>query len=108
MPDAELQRCANVVEHLVALYDQPFGSRKRGRYRISMKLMRRLFGQRRLWPEQIEAIRRALYDRGFLLVDMETYFVVVSHQTFASYRRVNEFSLPGMAGGDTAEDEAAE
>ena len=108
MPEAELQRYAQVVEHLVALYEQPFGSKRRGRYRISMKLMRRLFGQRRLWPEQIETIRRALYDRGFLLVDMETYFIVVSQQTFSSYRRVNEFSLPKELRRPEAEAEAAE
>jgi hypothetical protein len=88
-----------IVDRLVDLYDRPFGGKPRGRFRISMKLMGRLFRQRRVWPDQVEALRRALYDRGFLLVDLGTYFVVVSEQTFASYRRVNEegIAAPGQS-----------
>ena len=80
----------DVRARLVALYEHPFAGKPRGRYRISMKLMRQLMGVRRLWPEQIEALRRSLYEMGYLLIDLETYFIVVSQQTFASYRRVNE------------------
>ncbi len=87
-----------VIERLVALYEQPFGGKKRGRYRISMKVMCRIFEQRRVWPEQREAIRRGLYERGYLLVDLETYFVVVSLQTFVSYRRVNEAGVAPASG----------
>ena len=93
MPEWRNQLYSEVVERLVALYERPFGGKGRGRYRISMKLMRSLLGQRRVWPEQMEAIRRGLYDRGYLLVDMETYCIVVSQQTFASYRRVNDACL---------------
>ena len=84
------QTCDDVVETLVALYNEGFGGKERGRFRISTKLVRRIFGQRRVWPEQIEAVRRALYERGFLFIDLETYFAIVGQQTFASYRRANE------------------
>ena len=90
---------AGVVERLVTLYDHPFGGKPRGRYRVSMKLMCRLLNQRRVWPEQIEAIRRGLYETGYLLVDMESYFVVVSQRTFASYRRLNEASIATLGEG---------
>ena len=104
MPEWRDQLYLDVVERLVALYERPFGGKARGRYRVSMKLMRGLFGQRRVWPEQIEAIRRGLYDRGYLLVDMESYCVVVSHQTFASYRRVNDACLVSvLAAADSDE-----
>lgn len=115
MPDCQDQPYPDVVERLVALYEEPFGGKKRGRFRISMKLLRNLCGQRRVWPEQMEAIRRALYERGYLLVDMETYCVVVGHQTFASYRRVNEAGLASILGAPSivadpsdSEDEAVE
>ena len=81
---------ADVRARLVALYEHPFAGKQRGRYRISMKLMRQLMGVRRIWPEQVEELRRSLYEMGYLLIDLETYFIVVSQQTFASYRRVNE------------------
>ncbi len=87
---------AEVVDRLVALYDHSFGGKPRGRYRISMKLMRRMLNQRRLWPEQIEAIRRGLYETGYILIDLETYFVVVSQRTFANYRRLNEGSIVSL------------
>ena len=96
MPEWQDQLYSEVVERLVALYERPFGGKRRGRYRISMKLMRSLLGQRRVWPEQLEAVQRGLYDRGYLLVDMETYCIIVSQQTFASYRRVNDACLASV------------
>ncbi len=87
----------NLAGRLVALYNQPFGGKPRGRYRISMKLLNQFLQCRRLWPDQIESLRRELYERGFQLIDMETYFVVVSHQTFTGYRRVNRASLEDLS-----------
>ncbi|WP_373086102.1 hypothetical protein [Sneathiella sp.] len=84
---------ADVVDRLVSLYDHSFGGKPRGRYRISMKLMCRIVNQRRLWPEQIETIRRGLYETGHILIDLGTYFVVVNQRTFSSYRRLNEASI---------------
>jgi len=92
---------AGVVERLVTLYDHPFGGKPRGRYRVSMKLMCRLLNQRRVWPEQIEAIRRGLYETGYVLVDLENYFVVVSQRTFSSYRRLNEASIATLDDGQS-------
>jgi hypothetical protein len=95
------QTCDDVVETLVALYNEAFGGKERGRFRISTKLVRRIFGQRRVWPEQIEAVRRALYERGFLFIDLETYFAIVGQQTFAGYRRANETCI-NVAFGQSA------
>lgn len=101
----------DVRTRLVELYEHPFAGKSRGRYRISMKLMRQLMGVRRLWPEQIEALRRSLYEMGYLLIDLETYFIVVSQQTFVSYRRVNEsviaaaMEFPVGAAADGADQE---
>lgn len=84
-----------VADLLVRLYDQPFGSRDRGRYRISAKHLRQVANRRRLYPEDIEAIERALFERGFILVDLESFFIVLHQKTFASYRRVNEGAIHG-------------
>lgn len=95
--DGSTPEIAEAVSQLVSLYDRPFGGKQRGRYRISMKLMRRMLGQRRVWPDQIEEIRRRLYERNYLLIDLETYFIIVSQQTFTSYRRVNEASIAAIS-----------
>jgi hypothetical protein len=89
---------ADVVNRLVSLYDHSFGGKPRGRYRISMKLMCRLLNQRRLWPEQVEEIRRGMYETGYIFIDLGSYFAVVSQRTFASYRRLNEASIVSIDG----------
>lgn len=86
---------AAVADLLVRLYDRPFGSRDRGRYRISAKHLRQIAGRRRLYPEDVQAIGRALYERGFILVDLDGFFVVLNQKNFASYRRVNEGAILG-------------
>ncbi len=79
-----------LAERLAQLYETAFAGKPRGRYRLSMKHLRLLTGSRRVYPETVAAVARALYERGYVLVDMETYFVVLGQRTFASYRRVND------------------
>lgn len=83
---------------LIDLYDQPFGGKERGRFRVSMKLLAQLLGQRRVWPEEMEAIARTLYQRGFICIDMESFVVILSQKTFTNYRRANEAAI-GHVGG---------
>ena len=90
------ETCEMIAANLAALYEEPFGGKRRGRFRIPIKLVRRMLGQRRIWPGQTEAIGRALYELGYVLHDMESYWIVVSERTFASYRRVNEASVAGL------------
>ncbi|UCH73213.1 MAG: hypothetical protein JSU82_12730 [Rhodospirillales bacterium] len=82
-----------LAERLAQLYETAFAGKPRGRYRLSMKHLRQLTGCRRVYPETVSAIARALYERGYVLIDMETYFVVLSQRTFSSYRRVNDAAL---------------
>ena len=82
-----------VADELARLYDVSFGGKERGRYRISAKHLQRLAGRRRLYPEDNLAIARALFERGYVLLDMESFFVVLSQKTFASYRRVNQSAI---------------
>ncbi len=86
-----------LARRLEELYETAFAGKGRGRYRLSMKHLRRLTGQRRVYPQTIAAVARALYERGYVLVDMETYFVVLNQRTFASYRRVNDAVLEHTA-----------
>jgi len=34
-----------------------------------------------------------MYELGFSRIDMETYFVIISHRAFSSCRRLNEESI---------------
>ncbi|MDH3236814.1 MAG: hypothetical protein OEQ29_25120 [Alphaproteobacteria bacterium] len=86
-----------LAERLEQLYETAFAGKPRGRYRLSMKHFRVLTGRRRVYPETVVAVARALYERGYVLVDMETYFVVLSQRTFSSYRRVNDAVLERLS-----------
>jgi hypothetical protein len=79
-----------IAETLVRMYDCEFGGKVRGRFRVSMKHMRKLAGRRRVHEELLRQIADQLYELGFVLIDLETYFVVVSQTTFRGYRRVND------------------
>ena len=82
-----------VAEKLAVLYAKPFGGKKSGRYRISPRLLRQLFGCRRLYEDDVRMLTRALAQQGYVLVDMDNFFVVMAANTFVNYRRANEDSL---------------
>lgn len=85
-----------IAEALALLYEQRFGGKERGRYRISMKHMRALTGRKRVPPEAIRKIGEELFELGYVLVDLETYFVVLAQRTFSSYRRVSDGCLSAV------------
>ena len=78
------------AERLAELYDQDFGGKPNGRYRIPDKLVRRIAGRRRLYETDIRALSVALFELGYVLIDMDTFYVVMSANSFVNYRRAND------------------
>lgn len=78
------------AERLSALSDVEFGGKKSGRYRIPAKLLRELAQRRRLYEDDIRVLGRALLERGYVLIDMDSFYVVMSANAFVNYRRANE------------------
>lgn len=81
------------ADRLAALHERTFGGKSSGRYRIAAKLVRRMASRRRLYEDDIRALGRALFERGFVLIDMDGFFVVISANAFVNYRRANEDCL---------------
>ena len=79
-----------VADSLVGLYARQFGGKPKGRFRIAAKLLRKLAGRRRLYEDDVRDLTRARLERGYVLIDMDGFFVVMSANTFANYRRANE------------------
>ncbi|MFO7765032.1 MAG: hypothetical protein R6V33_01220 [Pelovirga sp.] len=79
-----------IAKHLVDIYQDPFGGKPNGRYRISMKHLRQIAGCRRIFQEDITQIYKEMYQLGYNLIDMESFFVVISHKTFTHYRRYTD------------------
>lgn len=90
----------SVADRLVALYDQEFGGKDRGRFRISMKHLRVLTGRRRVPASLVRKIAEEMTERGYVFIDLETYFVVLAERTFRGYRRVSD-SIIGIAALET-------
>lgn len=81
------------AERLSSLYARKFGGKDGGRFRISTKLLREATGRRRLYESDIRALTRSLLERGYVLIDMDSFFVVMSANAFVNYRRANEECL---------------
>ncbi len=79
-----------VADRLADLYGQEFGGKPSGRYRIPQKLLRELCGRRRLYEEDVTALTRALLEKGYVLIDMDSFFVIMSANSFVNYRRVGK------------------
>ncbi|MDH3968417.1 MAG: hypothetical protein OEU56_15480 [Rhodospirillales bacterium] len=91
-----------VAERLASLYEEKFGGKLRGRYRISMKQMRALTGRKRVPGADIRSIGEELFELGYVLIDLETFFVVLAQSTFRSYRRVSDSCLTAMSAANGA------
>ena len=81
-----------VAERLAELYSESFGGKPSGRYRFPYKYLCELLERRRLYPEDIQALSRALVEKGFILIDMQSFYVVMSANSFTNYRRVGKSS----------------
>jgi len=78
------------AKKLADMYSTEFGGKPSGRYRIPRKLLAELTGRRRLYAEDVTTLARALFEEGYVLIDMESFFVVMSANAFVNYRRVSK------------------
>lgn len=81
---------AVAADRLAQLYGETFGGKRTGRYRMPIKLVRQLTGRRRLYEEDMRVLGREMFERGFVLIDMESFVVVMAASSFVNYRRANE------------------
>ncbi|SHJ36170.1 hypothetical protein SAMN05444404_1887 [Ruegeria lacuscaerulensis ITI-1157] len=92
-----MRKLEQVAERLADLYGREFGGKSSGRYRIPQKLLREMCGRRRLYEDDVTALSRALLEKGYILIDMDSFFVVMSANSFVNYRRVGKDVLHGLA-----------
>lgn len=82
-----------IAQELADLYGKPFGGKPNGRFRISPKMLRKIAGRRRLAERFVQELAEEMFELGFVLLDMETYYAIASVRTFDSYRRLGEGSF---------------
>lgn len=100
-----------IADVLATLYSESFGGKKTGKYRISRKYLRQLAGRKRLPPGFIDQIGEELFERGLVIADLESFFVVLDQRLFNSYRRVTSAAIGTVIGEENmhgTEDESAE
>ncbi len=90
------------AQHLANLYRKSFGGKENGRFRISSKQVKELLGKKRIYADDIEQLTRAVLEQGYVLIDMESFFVLLSAKTFVNYRRVSAEALTAELAGTTA------
>lgn len=84
------------AKRLTALYAKKFGGKETGRYRIPSKIVRDMAGRRRLYAEDVQTLTRAMLEEGYVLIDMDSFFVVLSANAFVNYRRANAEVAGGL------------
>ncbi|WP_380053923.1 hypothetical protein ACFE33_12430 [Falsihalocynthiibacter sp. SS001] len=87
---------STTAQCLARLYGEKFGGKPSGRYRIAGKQLRELMGRKRLYPDDIQTLSRELLELGFVLIDMDSFYVILSANSFVNYRRVNAEHLSAM------------
>ena len=102
----ERSACHDTTDRLAALYEQSFGGRSSGKFRISRKFLRELTGRRRLPDAFLAALADAMFEAGFVFVDCESYFIVLSQKQFSSYRRVTAAAVGRVMAAEEAHDES--
>lgn len=95
-----------VVALLAALYEQEFGGKDRGRFKIARSNLRRLTGRKRLDDKALSDITDAAFDAGYVLIDLGDYFAVVEEAVMLNYRPVPKSVLAQVLeeGGDSTDD----
>lgn len=82
-----------MADKLAHLYSEKFGGKDSGRYRVAAKTVRDATGRRRLYEDDVRNLTRAMVERGYVLIDMDSFFVVMSANSFVNYRRANDHCL---------------
>ena len=106
-PSATAERRApeELAGVLVRLFAERFGGAAAGKFRISRKFLRQLAGRRKLPEGYLVVLAEDLFEAGFVLVDCESYFIVLSQKQFASYRRVTAAAVNRVMSNEEAKRE---
>ena len=84
------------AKQLANLYSRNFGGKPSGRFRMSAKQVKELLGRKRLYADDIASLTRAALEEGYVLIDMDSFFVVLSANAFVNYRRVSAEALKDL------------
>lgn len=77
-----------VVEVLRAIYEESFGGKSRGRYKLTRSQFRILCGRSRLEAALTMKIVDAALDEGIVLIELGDHFCVIEESAVLAYRPV--------------------
>lgn len=90
MTEPARKSTATVAAMLVMLYDEQFGGKPSGRFRVSRKVLREISGRRILSDSFLQEVSEEVFELGFVLINCDAYLAVQSQKLFNSYRRVTK------------------
>ena len=80
---------------LILFYHSSFGGKMKGRYKIKREHLSSILKNIFLKNNQIEELRYSLLDRGFILIDLDIEFIIMTVVTFNNYRSVPKKLIGG-------------
>jgi hypothetical protein len=82
------RKVGEIVQTLKKIYEETFGGKDRGRYKITRPNLRKLCGLSRLEETTIKRIVDAALEEGFVLIEVGDYFCMVEESVMLNYRPV--------------------
>lgn len=77
-----------VATLLASIYEEEFGGKRRGRFKISRSSLRRLAGRKRLEDSTISKVIDAALELGYVVSDLGDYLTIVEESVMLNYRPV--------------------
>ena len=84
---------ATVAAMLELLYDQRFGGKENGRFRISRKFLREIARRQRISDDFLDELADELFELGFVLINAETFLAVLNQRLLNGYRRATKAAI---------------
>lgn len=80
---------------LIVFYHSSFGGKIKGRYKIKREHLSSILKINFLKNYQIEELQYSLLDRGFIIINLDMVFIVMTVVTFNNYRSVPKSLIGG-------------
>jgi hypothetical protein len=79
---------SEVCEGLIHFYNEKFGGKLRGRFKIMRKDLMFLARWPRLSEIDVKQLSDLMLEKGYVMVDLDSYFIVIEERIVLGYRKV--------------------
>ncbi|MDO9528556.1 MAG: hypothetical protein Q7J27_05265 [Syntrophales bacterium] len=80
----------NVGKAIEGIFNEKFGGKEKGRYRISRADLLKIANEKTFNDDNIKKIQTNIQKKGFVLVDLGSEFAIIDDKSMYNYRKVTK------------------